>query len=198
MTGFEVEETVIKFVGFLILLLCGSMDIKALKKAGYQVPRWWWGLAVFLPPVYMICRVCKTDKDPTERVKRFAPVIVWVLLLALLMGLAWWMAVDYEELQELHRKGVERDLLAAFADDYLIDSQLTVDELIDVSLFSTGNPHELPWKGQATVKRSTTQGRPASAILRYDFERTPQGDVEYSITPDDEAKLQELQKMARE
>ena len=28
------------------------------KKAGYQVPRWWWGLAVFLPPVYMIVRVC--------------------------------------------------------------------------------------------------------------------------------------------
>ena len=198
LTAFEVEETVTKFAGFVILLLCGSMDIKAVKKAGYPVSRWWWGLAVFLPPVYMIVRVCKTDKAPGARVKRFAPVIVWVLLLGLLMGLTGWMAADYAELQELDRKSMERRLLLEFASDYVFDSDLTVDEVLDITMVSTDNPREFPRKGQATVKRSTTKGRPASAILRYDFSQSANGDIEYSITPADEGKLLELKKMAAE
>lgn len=81
-----VGDTAVKACGFAILTLCGSLDIRALKKAGYEVPRWWWGLAVFLPPVYMVCRVLRTDKAPGERVKRFAPVLAWGLLLLLVAG----------------------------------------------------------------------------------------------------------------
>lgn len=82
----EVGDTAVKVCGFAILALCGGLDIRALKRAGYGVPRWWWGLAVFLPPVYMVCRVLRTDKAPGERVKRFAPVLVWGLLLLLVTG----------------------------------------------------------------------------------------------------------------
>ena len=197
LTMFCVEESVVKMVGFAILLLCGSMDIKAVKKAGYQVPRWWWGLAVFLPPVYMICRVCKTDKAPSERVTRFAPVFVWVLLLGLLMGLMGWIAEQEAGIQELDRRHMEREVLAAFAEDYVFDSTWTVDEVVDVSLLPQDNPHGLPQKWQATVKCRTTKGRPASAVLRYDFERTAQG-LEYSVIPEDEGRLQELKRMAAE
>ena len=197
LTMFCVDETVVKMVGFAILLLCGGMDIKAVKKAGYQVPRWWWGMAVFLPPVYMICRVGKTDKAPSERVKRFAPVLVWVLLVGLLMGVASWVAVQEAGIQELDRRHMEREVLAAFAEDYVFDSDLTVDEVVDVSLSPQDNPHGFPQKWQATVKRSTAKGRPASAILRYDFERTAQG-LEHSVIPEDESTLRELRKMAME
>lgn len=198
LTMFCVEETVVKMAGFAILLLCGSMDIRAVKKAGYQVPRWWWGLAVFLPPVYMICRAFKTDKAPSQRVTRFAPVFVWVLLLGLLMGLTTWMAVQEAGIQEQNRRNIEKEMVAAFVEDYVLDSDLTVDELVDVSVPPQDNPTGLPQKWQATVKRSTAKGRPASAILRYDFERTSEGFVEFAVTPADEAKLQELRKMAAE
>lgn len=74
-------DTAVKACGFGILLLCGAMDIRELKKCGFAVPRWWWGLALFLPPVYLVCRVLKTDRDPADRVRRFAPVGLWLLLL---------------------------------------------------------------------------------------------------------------------
>lgn len=192
-----IDDTVTKLCGFVILALCSHMDIKAVKKAGYQVPRWWWGMAVFLPPVYLICRVCKTDTAPSERVKRFAPALVWVLLVGLLAGLECRNAGEEAEIQESYRQLVEKELLAAFADDSLFESGLTVDEVVEVSLFPPDDPHGVPRKGQATVKRSTTKGRPASAILRYDFERSPRG-LEYSIAPADEARLRQLREMARE
>lgn len=81
-----IGDTATKLCGFAILALCGRMDINAVKKAGYQMPYWWWGLACFLPPVYMVCRVIKTDTDPSDRIKRFAPPLVWGLLFLLVMG----------------------------------------------------------------------------------------------------------------
>lgn len=198
MTIVGIEETVTKLCGFAILLLCGSMDIKALKKAGYQVFRWWWALAVFLPPVYMICRVCKTDKAPSERVKRFAPVLVWVLLLGLLMGLMGWIAAQDEMIQEMNLQSLKKEsLLTMVGDCFAFGPELTVDEVLDVDMGSLERPSAFPQKWQAAVKISTAKGRPASAILRYDFERTADG-LEYSVTPADEAKLQELQTMAQE
>lgn len=77
-------DAVVKACGFGLLLLCGGMDIRELKKCGYAVPAWWWGLALFLPPVYLVCRVLKTDRDPADRVRRFLPAGVWVLLLCAL------------------------------------------------------------------------------------------------------------------
>ena len=81
-----IGDTATKLCGFAILALCGRMDINAVKKAGHAMPYWWWGLACFLPPVYMVCRVLKTDTAPSDRVKRFAPAIVWGLLLLLVVG----------------------------------------------------------------------------------------------------------------
>lgn len=91
-----IGDTATKLCGFAILALCGRMDINAVKKAGYAMPYWWWGLACFLPPVYMVCRVLKTDTVPSDRVKRFAPAIVWGLLLLLVVG-AMASSVDQSE-----------------------------------------------------------------------------------------------------
>lgn len=135
LTWFGIEETMVKLTGFVILLLCGSMDIKALKKAGFQVPRWWWGLAVFLPPVYMICRVCKTDKAPAERVKRFAPVIIWGVLLVCLVGLMGFMTPDTDTDVDLNATATEllQSAIAEHFDEYGVGDYLKVGGIINVS-----------------------------------------------------------------
>ena len=91
-----IGDTATKLCGFAILALCGRMDINAVKKAGYHMPYWWWGLACFLPPVYMVCRVLKTDTAPSDRLKRFAPALVWCLLLLIVVG-AMASAVDQSD-----------------------------------------------------------------------------------------------------
>ena len=87
-----VHGATIKYSGFGILFLCSMMDIKAVKSTGYKVPFWWWGLAIFLPPVYLVVRVLKTDTAPVQRFVRFAPALVWfvifVALTVLLSGCA--------------------------------------------------------------------------------------------------------------
>lgn len=175
LTWAGIAETVTKLAGFVILLLCGSMDIKAVKKAGYQVPRWWWGLAVFLPPVYMICRVCKTDRLPADRVKRFAPVLVWAVLLAGLVGLMGFMAPDTDADVDLNAAAAQimKDALAEHFEEYGVGDYLKVGEIGNVSLLHQfGNKYT----GLADVRLVTSRGNPATEVVRYDLEGTFDGD----------------------
>lgn len=171
LTMFCVEETVVKMAGFAILLLCGSMDIKAVKKAGCQVPRWWWGLAVFLPPVYMVCRVLKTDTAPSERVKRFAPAIVWVLLLGILLAVSMSPGSDVD----LNATATEllKSALTEHFEEYGVGEYLKVGAIRNVSLIhQVGNKYT----GLADVQLRTSQGNPAEEIVRYDLDGTFDGD----------------------
>lgn len=175
MTWVGIEETVVKLAGFAILLLCGSMDIKAVKKAGCPVPRWWWGLAVFLPPVYMVCRVVKTDKAPSDRVKRFAPVLVWVLLLLCLVGLMGAMAPDADADVDLNAAAAQimKEALAEHFGEAGVGDYLEVGAISNVSLLHQyGNKYT----GIADVQLKTSQGTPSAEMVRYDLEGTFDGD----------------------
>jgi hypothetical protein len=215
LTWFGIEETMVKLAGFAILLLCGSMDVKALKKAGYTVPRWWWGLAVFLPPVYMIARVCKTDKAPAERVKRFAPVTVWILLLGMNMLLAGMLAIaeenaaveeryystpsdpsrqsaslDFSTLPASYRDAMGGQMLLDNLSKQLAGSVLKVDEVSDV-VFDEQTADTYQWT--AKVKLSTAKGLPASDVVTYRLSYDNANDqFHYSMSEDDGNKLDAL------
>jgi hypothetical protein len=222
LTFVGIEETMTKLCGFVILLLCGSMDIKALKKAGHQVPRWWWTLAVFLPPVYMICRVCKTDKAPSERVKRFAPVVVWCLLFAMLMALGAMLAITEEsaEIEERYhatpgaspskpdldlrtmplqyKNMAAGEMLRKFLEEKLDESGsfLKVDGVSDVELIGDDGD-QYTWS--ANVRLSTTRGRPASDVLSYTLSYNNEtGYLSYSLADADEGKFDALAEKAAE
>ena len=214
LTWFGIEETMIKLAGFVILLLCGSMDIKAIKNAGYQVPRWWWGLAVFLPPVYMIVRVCKTDKAPAERVKRFAPVIVWVLLLGLLMALGVLSAIteesstieqrynpasstpstslDFGKLPSSYRDAMAGKMLHDFLAEQLDENGvlLKVVEVSNVELIeNNGNSYQ--WAADVTLR--TRKEPPASDVFRYTLSYNGETDyLSYALADADEDKYDAL------
>lgn len=65
--------TLITTIGLNCLFL--SLDIKELKKNGYEAESWLW-LGLLLVPVYLFIRASKTNK-------RYAPGIVWCALFVL-------------------------------------------------------------------------------------------------------------------
>lgn len=215
-----IEETIVKLAGFVILLLCGSMDIKVVKKAGYQVPRWWWGLAVFLPPVYMIVRVCKTDKAPAERVKRFAPAVVWVLLLGLLMALGFLSAIteeseaveqryypgpvaqarsstlDFSIMPDQYRNALAGQMLQNSLTEQLEDTTLKLDEVSDI-VFVENNDATYKWT--AKVKLSARMGSSVSDVMAYNLSYDNANDeFSFEISDGDHDKLMELAEKSAE
>lgn len=221
MSWVGVNDAMIKLCGFTILILCGRMDINAMKKVGYQVPYWWWGLACFLPPVYMILRVLKTDTAPSERVKRFAPAIVWGVLMCMYVILGSMSAIAEENaaLEEHYRNtspaparksavldlsmqppqyqnAWAKEMLQNSLSEEVEDSVLKLDGVSDVVLVGkNGNTY----KWVAKVKLSTRMGRPASAVMTYDLSYDNESDLlQFSIFDDDNVKLNQLVQQAME
>ena len=144
---------VVKAVGFAALLLCGSMDVKAVKKAGYAVPKWWWGLSVFLPPAYLVCRVLKTDTEASARIKRFAPAGGWVVLFAVLL-----LAGGGEsELNAIVRERVSEQLQE-------MGGLFQLDDVLESELVEIRDGY---YEGTAQVRLSTRMGARVSGEVSY-------------------------------
>lgn len=145
--------TAVKAVGFAALLLCGSMDVKAVKKAGHAVPKWWWGLSVFLSPAYLVCRVLKTDQEASERIKRFAPVGVWAVLFAVLL-----LAGGGEsELNAIVRERVSEQLQE-------MGGLFQLDDVLESELLEIRDGY---YEGTARIRVSTRMGARVSGEVTY-------------------------------
>ena len=193
MSRVGVEDSVIKASGFGILFLCSLMDIKAMKAAGYNVPRWWWGIAIFLPPIYLVMRVLKTDTAPAQRFSRFAPAFVWIFLFAVyviavmlvtsgsspyksnLLGFPSNASDKKVDLTNTATKMIDEMLTKQFKQIGL-DSYIRICFISNVYLVKEGKDSNL-YKGLADVKMQAIKGDyTAFATIQYDLSGTFDGE----------------------
>lgn len=166
----ELEDTILKAACFTAAMLCGAMDIRVLRKTGHEVPRWWWGLACFLPPAYMLLRVHKTDTAPSDRIRRYAPLLLWILLWGALLGAGLLLESDApQDLLEARAGTLLQEGLA----DHFADSGLDCLTPGRVGNLTLVHEYGNKYTGLADVELHSPNGQ---ATIRYELTATADGD----------------------